>query len=280
MDYSILEKMKPSDYLSPDNFKTNYDKDDEHAKKQYRDGLKLGSEMGYIFITDRSIWLAGNSATTGVISSSEGIGYHKNTAPLLKGFLDSGAEIQVSRFDDEKGFSKHIIQKGDNEVINNIQLDIKERIEKNNLESKVFCLEPLNGRPLNSQIVHDLELPITYGDLVYDKDTYSYSGKKNNEHFIFILSNFDIANQNMTDRIKEIKNDNIVIEKNASVNIFRKGTKDHFSKFNSETIKIDNKKLTIYPQPKSHHQDQQMVYAEIVRENPSNTRKTKRVNKP
>lgn len=267
MNYDELEKMKPADYLSPEKFSTRYDKDDENSKEQYRKGLKIGSEMKKILINDRSVWLAGDSASTGVMSSSEGIGYHKDTASLLRGFLDSGAEIEVSRYDEKNGRTSTIIQKGDPEVMENIQEKILARFKKKLVSHKIYGLEPLQGRPLDSQISFDLDLPISYGDLEWDEKTHSYSGSRHGHDFIFVLSNHDISDRNTIRKIQNTETPKVKIEESANVILFRKNSRDDFPKTKSDTIIIDNKKITMYPRGKGHHEDQQYVYCEIVRDN-------------
>lgn len=126
MDYFELEALKAEDYLNPDLFVTNFDSQpvtsvnmtkEQFAEKQYQDGIKIGKEYGEILINDRSVWSAISIHGGGVLSSSEGIGYHRNTKELLKGFIDSGAKIKVARFY-ENHFSETTIQENTQEKPN------------------------------------------------------------------------------------------------------------------------------------------------------------------
>lgn len=99
MTYAELEKLPAEAYLNPDNFKTAMDSLPEkgYAEKQYQHGLQVGREANLIWINARSVWGA-DLKNGGMCSSSEGIGYHSCTSDLLRGFLDSGTPIQVSRW--------------------------------------------------------------------------------------------------------------------------------------------------------------------------------------
>jgi hypothetical protein len=58
--------------------------------------LEIGQSAKRIWISVTSVWSAEmqNGASR---QSYEGIGYHACTAQLMKGFIDSGAEIWVCR---------------------------------------------------------------------------------------------------------------------------------------------------------------------------------------
>lgn len=141
-------------------------------------------------------------------------------------------------------------------------------------------MEPLRGRALNSQISHDLDLPISYGDLTYDESIRSYTGEKNGREYIFILSNHDIAEENIIKSVQGFKSNNIDIESKANVILFRKDTYNDFIRSSNDTVKLENKTLTIYPQGKSHPDDSQYVYCEIKRSNDLNKNNKKRKIQP
>lgn len=256
MQYKDLEKKKPEDYLNPENFCTSFDKDDDYAIEQYKNGLSIGSKMGYIFINDRSVWSAGNSSVSGVISSSEGIGYHKNTKYLLKGFIDSGATINVSRYVNKK-FVSTVIQNGDLELLNNEQYNILNSLKNLNENLDYRLLEPLSVKPLMSQIKDLKDIPLS--SLNFDINLMSYIDKDNT---YYILSNIDIANQNLNKCIKEKLNDKI--EESANI-IYSKDESNIDYKLNKIKIKIDNKSIKLYIKPKQHDKDQQYVYCIIDR---------------
>jgi hypothetical protein len=89
-----------ADFLNPELFKTAFDAA-TIADKQYETGLATGREVrsngGQVTIGQNDVWGAHHGNTS--ISSYEKLGYHANTADLLRGFLDSGVEIIVYRVD-------------------------------------------------------------------------------------------------------------------------------------------------------------------------------------
>lgn len=262
MSYKDLEKKLATDYLNPENFKTGFDKDDDYAMEQYKKGLEIGSEMGYILISDRSVWLAGNSKTTGVISSSEGIGYHKNTKELLKGFIDSGATITVNRLQEDYSVKNFQIQEGDKEIKENIQCSMREKLREKGINC--FLLKPLECQPLMSQIKNK---PLY--NLNFDKENMSYVDNENNH---YILSNFDIVKQNLHEEIKKDKKTKDLIEESASIVFVNDEEKINYLSKKIE-LKIDNKKLKLFIKPKQVEQDNQVVYCIIKRDKKSNKRK-------
>lgn len=128
--YKELSELPAESYLNPDNFVTEFDTkmpNEEYAKKQYEDGLAIGKEYGAIFINYKSVWSAAmlGSGLTNSLSSSEGIGYHRNTKELLQGFIDSKAEITVARDIDGK-IVRTIIQKNTQDL----ELEEEQEIKK------------------------------------------------------------------------------------------------------------------------------------------------------
>lgn len=128
--YKELSELPAESYLNPDNFITEFDTgmpNEEYAKKKYEEGLAIGKEYGAIFINDRSVWSAAmlGSGLTHSLSSSEGIGYHRNTKELLQGFIDSKAEITVTRYIDGK-ITQTVIQKN----TQNLELDEEQEVKK------------------------------------------------------------------------------------------------------------------------------------------------------
>ena len=106
MEYKTLNLLPAETFLDPSKFVTDFDsrpidgsieKRQANAKAQYAKGIETGKAAKTIFIGADGTWGAtmkdGSSLT-----SYEGIGYHANTADLLKGFLDSGAEVVVYRY--------------------------------------------------------------------------------------------------------------------------------------------------------------------------------------
>lgn len=99
--YQQLNSRPASDFLNPDNFVTTYDKlNDAYRITQYEKGLAARKEYKSIFIGANGTWGA-HTHTGGLVTSYEGIGYHANTADLLRGFLDSDIKIVVYRNSEE-----------------------------------------------------------------------------------------------------------------------------------------------------------------------------------
>lgn len=97
MDYKTLNALPPETFLDPMKFATDYDTA-EGSAANYAKGVDLGQKATTIHIESTGVWSA-SMMDRSSIQSYEGIGYHANTAALLKGFLDSGAKIVVSRWD-------------------------------------------------------------------------------------------------------------------------------------------------------------------------------------
>jgi hypothetical protein len=92
--YDELERLKPEEYLNWRNFDTPFDTINGGVDSYWR-GIKQGRETPVITIAINGTWGATGNNTS--ITSYEGIGYHANTSSLLRGFLDSGARIEVYR---------------------------------------------------------------------------------------------------------------------------------------------------------------------------------------
>jgi hypothetical protein len=97
-------------YKDPNNFPTGYDTADG-ATKKYAEGLEIGRRSSEVYISVTGAWGAegkDGSRTT----SYEVIGYHANTAALLRGFIDSGVKIVVYRWnpDGEPAFVPFTVQ--------------------------------------------------------------------------------------------------------------------------------------------------------------------------
>ncbi len=99
MNYSDLNKLAPIAFLHPHLFKTELD-NDERGKTQYEKGKNI--EYDYILITYGGTWSAGDFDSHRYCTSYEGIGYHSNTADLLRGFLASGKPVYVMRWVEDK----------------------------------------------------------------------------------------------------------------------------------------------------------------------------------
>ncbi|MEV0471019.1 hypothetical protein [Streptomyces prunicolor] len=103
--YSVLNALPAEDFLKPENFVTEFDaRNPDYAEEQYRKGLELSEEYGRIVIRAGGTWAAEDGPVDPVTRartigaySYEGIGYHGNTAALLRGFLDGPAPIDVER---------------------------------------------------------------------------------------------------------------------------------------------------------------------------------------
>ena len=104
--YRELRALAPDTYLTWELFGTLYDRDDDYARDQYAKGRKIGQDAkdgdGQVCITSAGTWNADIPRTFSgemptIITSYEGIGYHRSTKDLLHGFLDSGCKIAVVR---------------------------------------------------------------------------------------------------------------------------------------------------------------------------------------
>jgi len=116
--YGVLNLLPPEAFLLWEDFRTDFDvPGDEISQRQYAKGLEIGRKskmcgprlmgekgQGSVYIRSNGTWAADipptmpNGTMAGFCSSYEGIGYHRATADLLHGFLDSGARVVVSRW--------------------------------------------------------------------------------------------------------------------------------------------------------------------------------------
>lgn len=108
MDYTTLNALPPEAFREHERFVTGFDvAGDDYAKEQYAKGLQVSAEYAEVDISANGTWgargTAGQSENTNdaSVSSSEGIGYHRGTADLLRGFLDGPAPIYVHRHSGE-----------------------------------------------------------------------------------------------------------------------------------------------------------------------------------
>lgn len=95
MDYDTLNAMAPETFLKPENFVTTWDRAD-YGNEQFASGLKTSREAKTIYINASGTWGA-DMLSGAALSAYEGIGYHANTADLLRGFLAGPAPIVVYR---------------------------------------------------------------------------------------------------------------------------------------------------------------------------------------
>lgn len=108
--YQQLNSRPASDFLNPDNFVTSYDSlSYTNAAQQYIKGLMAREHYKNVFISANGTWGA-HTHTGGLVTSYEGIGYHANTADLLRGWLDSGIPIVVYRNSKDGDTEKFIIK--------------------------------------------------------------------------------------------------------------------------------------------------------------------------
>lgn len=107
MDYATLNAMPAEAFLKPENFVTPYDAANQaregYGDKQYAEGLRVSREAVCVFINASGTWGATTKARPGCgqgsLQAYEGIGYHANTADLLRGFLAGPAPVIVYRKD-------------------------------------------------------------------------------------------------------------------------------------------------------------------------------------
>ncbi|WP_340376631.1 hypothetical protein U5640_16935 [Streptomyces sp. SS7] len=104
--YSELNALPPEDFLNPENFATEFDgRVPGYAEEQYRKGLETSHEYDRVVIRANGTWAAecgpyypeANIYMGNAAYSYEGIGYHGETAALLRGFLDGPAPVDVER---------------------------------------------------------------------------------------------------------------------------------------------------------------------------------------
>ncbi|MGW2710752.1 hypothetical protein HKX69_05975 [Streptomyces argyrophyllae] len=108
--YSILNALPPEAFLKPEDFATDFDgRTPGYAEEQYLKGLEISREYDRVVIRSNTTWAAecgpyvpeANVYMGNAAYSYEGIGYHAETAALLRGFLDGPAPIDVERRQDD-----------------------------------------------------------------------------------------------------------------------------------------------------------------------------------
>lgn len=267
MEYSDLEKLKAEAYLNPENFVTKFDTLNassekataaEWAIKRYEDGLAIGKEWGIINITNRSIWQA-TTTEGGSLTSSEGIGYHRNTKELLQGFIDSGAEINVKRFDGQY-FTTTRIQESRVSMHKDYQQEEinKLREEFGNDIKTIKLISTKNGFSINSDTIISTQGDLKNPDI--DKISMNvYASKTDNTYFI--AGNGDIQNKIISKELRKVAaklEDGIQIGFMKEDDVAKKiGYLDRTKK---QSFEIEGQNVTLYLQSKSHHDDIQVGY--------------------
>lgn len=100
-------KFTAEDFYYPERFATGFDTWKGHDK--FNDGIKIGKESYEIHIAINDVWSAVTKPkapfshdTPGHMQSYEKLGYHANTADLLRGFIASGCKLVVHRWTEGK----------------------------------------------------------------------------------------------------------------------------------------------------------------------------------
>jgi hypothetical protein len=91
------------DFRNPSNFRTEYDSAAGGAEA-YAKGRRIGAKAQEVTIAINDTWGA-TSDNGGHITSYQRIGYHADTAELLRGILDSGCKLAVYR-DNGRGITR------------------------------------------------------------------------------------------------------------------------------------------------------------------------------
>jgi len=99
--YRELNVLPPAAFLEPADFATSYDHQPDYAARQHALGVLTSLQAVSVSISCSGTW--GATLSNGVVTSSEGIGYHAHTADLLRGFLDGPAPVIVHRWDGPAG---------------------------------------------------------------------------------------------------------------------------------------------------------------------------------
>lgn len=102
MDYRTLNALPPEAFLDPSGFRTSYDDNPANvangrAAAQYATGLQHATEYPRVGISASGTWFASDGPDGSHVTTYEGIGYHANTADLLRGLLAGTAEVVVYR---------------------------------------------------------------------------------------------------------------------------------------------------------------------------------------
>jgi hypothetical protein len=108
--YERLNKLPAEAFLSPENFRTDWDHLPEkgYAEEQYQKGLKISNESKEVGVSVNGTWWAAGKDGSHTISY-EGIGYHSCTADLLRGLLAGSAKFIVYRWT-ENGITETCIK--------------------------------------------------------------------------------------------------------------------------------------------------------------------------
>jgi hypothetical protein len=248
-------------YKNPENFITKFDVMDtdliskeSYAKNQYKKGFELGQLNGKINITESGSFTSGNSV------SFEKIGVSRNTKELLKGFIDSGAEIMVAR-STEKGIEKKIIQESTQNIdfeydkIGGLQIGKANEVKSLYPDINIILLQTLKDNNVLSAQIKNTTLE-EYSLSSVDSNNSYYTTKDNKYAFISSSENIYKSILEM-----EIKKSNSKIEESAAI-IKRDNIDDipYQTRNTLESINKDGRNYKIHIQPKQHHQDQQRVF--------------------
>jgi hypothetical protein len=95
------------DFRNADNFRTGYDTD-AGSKDAYAKGRRIGMQSKSVTIALNDTWSA-DGKTGGILTSYQRLGYHADTAALLRGLLDSGVMLAVYR-DTGRAIVRHNIR--------------------------------------------------------------------------------------------------------------------------------------------------------------------------
>lgn len=110
--YPILNALPPEAFLKPEDFVTGFDaRNPDRAKAQYETGLLVANRSRRVGITAGGTWFA-DGLDGSFTTSCEGIGYHSNTADLLRGLLAGKAEFVVHRYTAQNHTTSTIIKHG------------------------------------------------------------------------------------------------------------------------------------------------------------------------
>jgi hypothetical protein len=93
------ETCSPETFLHPEEFRQQSDfaRRDNYQQEQYERGLPIGRTSVHVWIGFNGVWSA-KPNSGGSLVSYERIGYHSCTADLLRGFIDSGCTLGVTRY--------------------------------------------------------------------------------------------------------------------------------------------------------------------------------------
>ena len=102
MDGPLMEPNdRPAlDFLRPERFRTGFD-EPALGREQFAKGVIFGQTSAEVGVSANGTWYAIGRLGS-LTTSSEKIGYHANTAELLRGFVASGCRVVVHRHDGSK----------------------------------------------------------------------------------------------------------------------------------------------------------------------------------